>query len=145
MYRSNIMLGEQIAEVKGKITGQRVLDVQEDGPKVEYSFSADGKMRDIEITHMATFWTIPRANGILYGEGQGVITTKDGQDMATEIGRGIGQLTDGGKKVRFRGCFFYKTSSTSTGKLSFLNNTVGIFEYVGDNSGNTSYKVWEWM
>ena len=135
------MLGEQIAEVKGKITGQRVLDAE--GPKVEYSFSANGKMKDVEITHMATFWTIPRGNGILYGEGQGVITTNDGQDMATEIGRGIGQFTDGGKKVRFRGSFFYRVTST-TGKLAFLNNTVGIFEYEGDESGNTSYKVWEW-
>jgi hypothetical protein len=32
------MLGEQIAEAKGKLTEQRVLDVE--GPKIEYSFSA---------------------------------------------------------------------------------------------------------
>ena len=69
------MLGEQIAEVKGKLTGQRVLNVE--GPKIEYSFSANGKMKDVDINHMATFWTIPRGNGVLYGEGQGVITTKD--------------------------------------------------------------------
>jgi hypothetical protein len=100
-------------------------------------------MKGVDITHMTTFWTIPRGNGVLYGEGQGVITTKDAQDMATEIGRGIGQFTDGGKKVKFRGSFFYRASS-STGKLAFLNNTVGIFEYEGDESGNTSYKVWEW-
>jgi hypothetical protein len=68
------MLGDQIGEVKGKITGQRVLDVE--GPKIEYSFSANGKMKDVDIVHMATFWTIPRGNGILYGEGQGVITTR---------------------------------------------------------------------
>jgi hypothetical protein len=36
-----------------------------------------------------------------------VITTKDDSgEMATEIGRGIGQSTDGWKKVRFRGSFF---------------------------------------
>ena len=135
------MLGEQIAEAKGKLTGQRVLDVE--GPKIEYSFLTNGRMKEIDITHMATFYTIPRGNGLLYGEGQGVITTKDGTgEMATEIGHGIGQFTDGGKKVRFRGSFFYRASST--GKLSFLNNIVGIFEYEGDESGNTSYKVWEW-
>jgi hypothetical protein len=135
------MLGEQIAEAKGKLTGQRVLDVE--GPKIEYSFLTNGRIKEIDITHMATFYTIPRGNGLLYGEGQGVITTKDGTgEMATEIGHGIGQFTDGGKKVRFRGSFFYTASST--GKLSFLNNIVGIFEYEGDESGNTSYKVWEW-
>jgi hypothetical protein len=69
------MLGDQIAEVKGRLTGQRVLDVE--GPKIEYSFSANGKMKGVDITHMTTFWTIPRGNGVLYGEGQGVITTKD--------------------------------------------------------------------
>jgi hypothetical protein len=135
------MLGDQIGEVKGKLTGQRVLDVE--GPKIEYSFSANGTMKDVHITHMATFYTISRGNGALYGEGHGVITTKDGSgEMATEIGRGIGQFTDGGKKVRFRGSFFYRTSST--GKLAFLNNTVGIFEYEGDEAGNLIEKVWEW-
>jgi hypothetical protein len=136
------MLGELIAEARGKITGQRVLDVE--GPKIEYSFFATGKMKDVDITHMATFWTTPRGNGILYGEGQGVITTKDGQDMATEIGHGIGGFTDGGKKVKFRGSFFYRALSLTSGKLAFLNNTVGIFEYEGDESGNTLHKVWEW-
>jgi hypothetical protein len=122
------MLGEQIAEAKGKLTGQRVLDVE--GPKIEYSFLTNGRIKEIDITHMATFYSIPRGNGLLYGEGQGVIMTKDGSgEMATEIGRGIGQFTDGGKKVRFHGSFFYRTSST--GKLAFLNNIVGLFEYEG--------------
>ena len=138
------MLGDQIGEVKGKITGQRVLDIEEGGlAKIEYSFSANGRMKEIDITHMATFSTIPRGNGVLYGEGQGVITTRDGSaEMATEIGRGIGQFTDGGKKVKFHGSFFYRASST--GKLAFLNNLVGVFEYEVDEAGNTQHKVWEW-
>ncbi|HZC50839.1 MAG TPA: hypothetical protein VE244_17450, partial [Nitrososphaeraceae archaeon] len=70
------MLGDQIGEVKDKIIGQRVLDIEEGGgggglPKIEYSFSANGRMKEIDITHMATFSTIPRGNGVLYDEGQG--------------------------------------------------------------------------
>jgi hypothetical protein len=137
------MLGDQIGEVKGKLPGQRVLDVEKGLPKIEYSFSANGRMKEVDITHMATFWSIPRGNGVLYGEGQGVITTRDGSaEMATKIGRGIGQFTDGWKKVKFRGSFFYRASST--GKLAFLNNLVGVFEYEVDEAGNTQYKVWEW-
>ena len=34
----NIMLGNQIGEDKGKVTGERVLDPN--GPKIEVSFSA---------------------------------------------------------------------------------------------------------
>jgi hypothetical protein len=37
---------------------------------------------------------------------------------------------------------FYRASST--GKLAFLNNLVGVFEYEVDEAGNTQYKVWEW-
>ena len=134
------MLGEQIAEARGKITGQRVLDVED--PKIEYSFAASGTMKGIQIAHIATFYTIPKDN-ILYGQGQGVITTRDGSgDMATEIGHGIGEFIDNGKKVKFRGSFFYKASSS--GKLAFLNSIVGVFEYEADEVGNTFYKVWEW-
>ena len=139
------MLGDQIGEVKGKLTGQRVLGLEEgEGvPKIEYSFSANGTMKEVDITHMATFWTIPRENVVFFGEGHGVIITTDGSaEMATEIGRGIGRFTDGGKKVRFRGSFFYRASST--GKVAFLNNLVGVFEYEVDEAGNTRHKVWEW-
>jgi hypothetical protein len=91
------MLVEQIAEARGKITGQRVLDVE--GPKIEYSFAASGTMKGIQIAHIATFYTIPKGN-ILYGQGQGVITTRDGNsgDMATEIGHRIGEFINNGKK-----------------------------------------------
>jgi len=46
------------------------------------------------------------------------------------------------KKVMFRGSFFYRASST--GKLAFLNNLVGVFEYEVDEAWNTRHKVWEW-
>ena len=51
----------------------------------------------------------------LYGEGQGVITSKDGE-VATWTGSGIGRFTGQGK-IRFHGPLFYRT--LSTGKLSF--------------------------
>ena len=40
--------------------------------------------------------------------------------------------------------YFIGTSPTSGGKLSSLNNTVGVFEYEEDEQGNCSVKVWEW-
>jgi hypothetical protein len=61
--------------------------------------------------------------------------------MAAKLGRGIGKITDGGKKIQFRGSFF---RASSTGKLALLNNIVGIFEHEGDEAGNTSEKIWEW-
>ena len=76
----------------------RVSDVE--GAKIAHSFSANGTMKGVEINYIATFWTIPQGNG-LYGQGQGVITTRDGsQEIATETGRGIGYLTDLDKKLK---------------------------------------------
>jgi hypothetical protein len=78
---------------------------------------------------------------VIYGEGQGVLTTtKDGQ-MATWTGQGIGRFTSDGKLVLHGSLFF---STTSTGKLAFINNMVGIFQYEEDALGNTSTKVWGW-
>jgi hypothetical protein len=135
------MLGEQIGEAKGKSTGQRVLDVQEGLPKIETSFSEAGKLKGVEFTNIGTFWSITRSGGTLYGEGQGVMTTKGGDEMATWNGYGVGRFTGPGR-ISYRGSFFYRTNST--GKLSFLNNIVGLFEYEWDEGGNSAAKVWEW-
>jgi hypothetical protein len=62
--------------------------------------------------------------------------------IVTWTGQGIGRFTSPGK-TRFTGSLLYSTSST--GKLAFLNNLVGVFEYETDESGTTSAKVWEWM
>lgn len=135
------MLGDQIGEEKGKISSQRVLDVEGGIPKMEISFSATGNYRGVETTATVTYSATPRPGGALYGEGQGVLMSKDGQEMATWTGQGIGRFTSPGK-IRFTGSLFFNTSST--GKLAFLNNSVGVFEYESDESGNTAAKVWEW-
>ena len=139
-----MVLGELIEEESGKITGQRVLDVE--GPKMETSFKMNGKFGGIEGSDIGTYCTVMREGsepGGMYGEGQGVITTKDGQGMATWTGQGIGRFTAPGK-ISFRGSVFYRTTSTGGGKISFLNNVVGVFEYEMDEQGNSSTKVWEW-
>lgn len=79
----------------------------------------------------------------MYAKAQGVISAKDRFGMATDMAQGIGRYADGGK-IRFHGSVFYRTTLTSGGKLSFLNNMVGVFEYEGDEQGNCSVKVWEW-
>ncbi|HEX2230567.1 MAG TPA: hypothetical protein VHG34_00100 [Nitrososphaeraceae archaeon] len=77
----------------------------------------------------------------MYGEGQGVVPTKDSQEMATWTGQGIGRFSSPGK-ISFRGSLFFHTNSKN-GKLSFLNNLVGVFEYDVDGMGNCSSKVWQ--
>lgn len=141
-----MVLGELIEEESGKITGQRVVGVE--GPKIESSFTMNGKLGGQDETDVGTYWTVMRevagAQRVVYeAEAQGVITTKDGQGMATYTAKGIGRFTSPGK-IRFHGSVFYRTTPTSGGKLSSLNNTVGVFEYEGNEQGNCSVKVWEW-
>jgi hypothetical protein len=138
-------LGEVIEDESGKVTGHRVLDIE--GPKIERSFTMVGKYKEIDATDIGTFWTVMRESAetepVMYAEAQGVITAKGGDGMATYVAQGIGKFT-GPEKIRFHGSVFYQTTSTGGGKLSFLNNVVGVFEYEGDEEGNCSVKVWEW-
>jgi hypothetical protein len=53
---------------------------------METSFSTIGKYKGIETTEIGTYWASPRPGGVMYGESQGVIMTKDGQDTATWTG-----------------------------------------------------------
>jgi hypothetical protein len=80
------MLGEQIIEEKGKITGQRVLEVGDGTPKMETSFSAIGKFKAVETTDTGTYWSVPRPGEAIYGQGQGVLMSKDGQQFDRFIG-----------------------------------------------------------
>jgi hypothetical protein len=139
----NIMaLGEQIGEASGKVTGQRVLNVG-GTPKMETSFAMEGIYRGTPCKDVGTYSAVLN-EGVLHGEGQGIVFSKDGQGTASWTGQGIGRFIDPGK-VSFRGSLFYRTPSASEGgKLSFLNNIVGVFEYEVDGIGNCSVKIWEW-
>jgi hypothetical protein len=54
------MLGDLIYEPRGRVTGQRVLDVE--GPKIEVSFSASGVLKgSIEVFENATYWNVARS------------------------------------------------------------------------------------
>lgn len=133
------MLGAELGQEYGRIIGQRVLDAE--GPKIESTFSAEGTYRGIEVTDLGTYLTIPRPGGALYGQGQGVLTTADGQ-IATWIAQGLGHFT-APRVIRFRGSILYHTDSTGT--LAFTNNIVAVFEYEVNEVGNTSARNWEWV
>ena len=92
------MLGDLIYEGKGKVTGQRVLDTEEGVAKLEVSISGSAKSKRVDITEMWTYWTIPRTDGVLYGEGRGIIMTKNGTEVATATGYGISTVIESGKR-----------------------------------------------
>ena len=125
------MLGELIGELRGKRTGRRVLSTTP-GFKVEVSFEDSGKLLGIEVNEIVTYWAEVRPDGSLYGEGQGIVTTQDG-DMATLKGQGVGKFVGGGA-VSYRGAVYYSTASP---KLARLNTVAAVFEFDADANGNT--------
>lgn len=133
-------LGDLIVENKGKVTAQRILDTNV--PKTEISMRMEGKYRGAETIELITYWSVRTQGGALYGEGKGMISSKDGKDFATWTGQGVGKLHEDGK-TKFHGSIFYRTSQNE-GILSYLNNLVGVFEFEADDQGNCSSKVWEW-
>ena len=132
------MLGELLGESRGKRTGRRVLSV-DNGFKVEVAFEANGKLLGVDNMEIGTYWSESKADGSLYGEGQGVVITTDGE-VATWKGGGVGKFVGGGA-VSYRGAIYYTTASK---KLARLNGAASVFEFDVDAEGNTKSKLWEW-
>ena len=131
------MLGEQIGETKGRRLVRRVIST--DPPTAEVSFEDAGQLLGVPTTGMGTYTSTVRPDGSLFGHGQGLNMTQDGETV-TWTGTGVGRFGPGGS-VSYRGMLFFQTASQ---KLSRLNNSCGAFEYEVDASGNTVAKMWEW-
>lgn len=136
----NLTIGNLIYENKGEITSQTVLE----GPTVQTSFSSNGTIlngiNSIDVTEIGTYTTTPRSNGVVYGEGQGVITGKN-NEIVTWSSQEIGIITPE-KKIKFNGSIFFRALSP-IGNLAFLDNKFGIFTFEVDASKNTLTKVWD--
>jgi len=102
-------------------------------------------LKGVEVTSIVTYSSISREQGgAIYAEGQGVIMTKKdgyGGETATWTGQGIAHYS--GQTRRDVGSIFCRTIS-SNGKLAFLNNMVGVFEYESEEHGTSKGKIWEW-
>src|SRR5215468_12053124 len=133
------MLGDKIGAESGKVTVQRVLPNPGGGPKMEITFQATGTLLGANETDTGTYWSMVRPDGMLYGEGQGVLMGKGGE-MATWVGQGVGTIKKDGN-VSYRGAVYYQTSTPSWTRL---NSVASIFEYELDTEGNSRLQLWEW-
>jgi hypothetical protein len=128
-----VTLGAPYYVEKGKSTVQNEIR-----PNITlYSFTANGTMNgNIEVTDTGEFLSISLGDNYIFEPGQGVIATKDGSETAIYTSMDIGNSTD------YQGASIYSTNST--GKLAFLNNTMGIYKGGADESGNFALSEWLW-
>lgn len=135
------MLGEKIGVEQGKVTGQRMLPGGDYRyVKMEISFQTAGKTLGLETTNTGTYTVFERIPGQMYGEGQGILMTKDGQG-AIWNGHGIGSMTGKGMAMKFR---FSLAFQAGQGKLGRLNQVLVIGEHEIDEEGNAKTTTWEW-
>jgi hypothetical protein len=132
------MLGDIIYEQNGKISGYRVLDTE--SPTIETTITGNGIINGIEVTDIVTYWSKPKTvmekHSLQKVKGLFQLKMEKLQHGKDGIGRYNGSnRTD-------KGSIFFKTSAN--GKLAFLNNKIGVFEYEADENGNTNGKIWEW-
>jgi hypothetical protein len=133
------MLGEKIGEEQGKITGLRVLSVDWGIPKTEVTFQSQGTILGINYTNIGTYNQVSRPNGMVSGDGRGVITTVEGE-VATWSGQGIGIPGEQGA-ISFRGALYIQTQSE---KLARLNRVVVVYEFEADADMALKGILWEW-
>jgi hypothetical protein len=132
-YAQTATLGEPFFVEKGKVTGQKEI-----GPnRTQYTFASNGTMNDnIEVTNTGEYVSVSKGNNLVFDQGQGVIKTNDGSEIANHTFIEVGNGTD------FQGASAFSTNST--GELSFLNNILVIYKIDGDESGNYAGTQWQW-
>ncbi len=124
----------------GRVIGQRIVSTTNGIPQIEGSILENGTIKGVgNVTSLGTWTNTFRSPGHIYGVGQGVITTTDGQ-MATWTGYGVGRSNINGV-IAYHDIMFFNTNST--GKLAFLKDLVGLSSSEVNGNKQTT-KVWEW-
>jgi hypothetical protein len=90
---------------------------------------------NIEVTDKGEFVSISKGDNLSTTK-DGVITTMDGSETANYTSIDVGNFTD------YQGASAYSTNSS--GKLSFLNNMLGMYKGETEESGNFVLREWHW-
>jgi hypothetical protein len=134
-------LGDQIGEASGRITGTRVLAPEGQPVKVEVALQGSGTMLGQQITDVGTYWQTLRPGGVLYGEGDNLFLTADGES-AQWTGFGVGKPTGPFPAGHFAVCGSAQTDSQALGRL---NEVATAIEFDVGEDGSYRWTAWEWV
>src|SRR5215204_1328277 len=133
-------LGDQLGELSGKITGNRVPTPVGGEVQREVSYQGNGTILGEEISEGGTYWQTARAGGVLYGEGDILWMSNEGESVYWR-GFGAGRPTGSFPAGHFA---VSGSAQTDSEKLSHLNSVATVGEYDVDQDGNYRWTVWEW-
>jgi hypothetical protein len=135
------MLGGGIGEASGSVTGARALSVDDDGSRIEVSFSGSGQVLGVSITDIGTFVQTVRPGGDLGSEDSNVVMLTGAGEIVSWTGFGAGRPTGRGLESSWGMVGAMRTSSE---RLARLNSVVTVIEYEVDKNGGYRWKAWEW-
>jgi len=92
-------------------------------PTIETSISSKGSAKGVQVNEVLAFLGKPSSPSVIRGKGHGLFTTAESA-MATFAGEGVGRMTP--SRTKWYGSIFF--TAGSTGKLTFLNDMVAVFE-----------------
>lgn len=134
------MLGDQLGEVSGAVSGFRIVKT-DTGPRVETNFEGRGTFCGQDITEIVTYWATPRMDGTFYGGADGMIVTADTQS-AIYTGNGVGRMKGDNLAAQWRGGLYYQSFSPAFANLSVV--TV-LFEFEIEPDGKSmTIRTWGW-
>ena len=134
-------LGDQIGEASGRITGTRVLAPEGQPVKVEVALQGSGTMLGQQITDVGTYWQTLRPGGVLYGEGDNLFLTAEGES-AHWRGFGVGRPTGAFPAGHFAVCGSAQSDSQALGRL---NEVATAIEFDVGEDGSYRWTAWEWV
>jgi hypothetical protein len=131
-------LGKLLYEANGKQTALRILDAN---GSLESSGNDNGKFKDpdLKCTNYWTVKTVIEFDGTEVGKGNGLMFVDDGE-IVFYVASFTGSPSHSGRSIR--GSIDFQTGTK--GKLSSLDDKVGVFELDFDVNQNYSLKIWEW-
>jgi hypothetical protein len=133
-------LGDQLGESSAKISGTKVLASEGQHVKMEVSFQGRGTMLGEEIADYGTYWQTLRSGGVIYGEGNVVWLTNDGESIRW-WGFGVGRPTGPPPAGHFAVC---GSAQTESQRFIRLKSVATLTEYDADEEGNYHWTLWKW-
>ncbi len=135
------MSGELIGEFRSEVVGTRILELLENGPKIEATGKLTGKLLGIDALGLGTGWEMWLSADVPYGENVVVVSSKSGE-IATFKASCVGKAKSGSLASYYSGAAYFHSS---TPQWSRLNGMAVAFEYFADENGNYLWRFSELM
>jgi hypothetical protein len=135
------MLGGKVGDEQGKVTGRRILPGDDDmrWVRMEITIETQGTLLGQAGMDVGTYTIVERGPGQIYGQGQGIFLTMDGQS-AIWNGHGIARMDEqGGIHVAASAAF-----QTTSEKLAKLNGVLVLVEHHADMQNTARTEFFEW-